>query len=448
MEGVDGMSIGEEDREAMTAVDAEEMQIYKNIQGLKPCGDVPKIIDITEAHSITDDERHSLYKSLGFTTTHKQIFSITGITNNTAISTLGREIAITGRFLDEQPDIDWKKTPFFFIFGNRSHRAVCLGEWVSSCIPMFHLPGTVNFWLSLDGTTPISQILKFDFLSTSTNQELFSTYSGFRQQLCLAHLLYSKTKRMTDLSGISNFSEAKIMHDLILSYCERNSTTFIRSIQNPFGRGENLYLEILLETMLMEWIYKRLEEGCPTETLNFQGLGVIHMLAILSYRSLIRMYCELGKGKLSLDFADLTGWTALHWAAFFNRNQTAQLLVGMGANPTLVTGRTIQFRNGLTVAEVALKNGHHKLASHLGKITEEYLHRINAAALEASSSQVQLDTENHTEMGGNCKSGKKRFRDDSEYGQAVKIQAAFRGFRIRKHYAGNQSKEVTPGEAS
>ncbi|KAI3858552.1 hypothetical protein MKX03_005600 [Papaver bracteatum] len=209
------------------------------------------------------------------------------------------------------------------------------------------------------------------------------------------------------------------MHNLILSYCERNYTTFIHSIQNPFGRGENLYLE----TMLMEWIYKRLEEeGCPTENLNFQGLGVIHMLAILGYRSLIRMYCGLGKGKLSLDFADLTGWTALHWAAFFNRNQMAQLLVGMGANPTLVTGRIIQFCNELTVAEVALRNGHHKLAAHLANITEEYLHRSNAAALDASSNQVQLDTENHTEMDGNCKSGKKRFRDYSVDGQAVKIQ--------------------------
>ncbi|KAI3858553.1 hypothetical protein MKX03_005601 [Papaver bracteatum] len=190
------MSIGEEDREAINVVDAEEMKIYKNIRlinileiqkrkGLKPCGNA-KLINITEAHSMTNDERHSLYKSLGFNTKHKQIFCITGISNNT--------IAIVGRFLDEQTDIDWQKTLFFFIFGNRSYRVVCLGEWVFSCIPMFHLPGTVNFWLSLDGTTPISQILKFDFFSTPTNQELFSTYSGFRQQLCLAHQLYSKTK--------------------------------------------------------------------------------------------------------------------------------------------------------------------------------------------------------------------------------------------------------------
>ncbi|KAI3858157.1 hypothetical protein MKX03_022476 [Papaver bracteatum] len=285
---------------------------------------------------------------------------------------------------------------------------------------MFHLPGTVNFYLSLDGTTPISQILKFHFFSTPTNQELFSTFVGFRQQLCLAHLLYSKTKRVTDLSALPNPS---IMHNLVLSYCERNYTTFIRSIQNPYGssRGKSLYLECLLKTMLTEWIYKSLGEGCTTETLNFQGLGVIHMLAILGYRSLIRLYFELGKGKLSLDFADLTGWTALHWAAFFNRNQTAQLLVDMDANPTLVTGRTIQSRNGLTVAEVASENGHHKLASYLSKITEEYLARSLAAAIVASSSQVQLDTENGTEKGGIYESGKKRSGDDSAW-QAVKIQ--------------------------
>ncbi|KAI3901541.1 hypothetical protein MKW92_021500 [Papaver armeniacum] len=216
------------------------------------------------------------------------------------------------------------------------------------------------------------------------------------------------------------------MQNLVLSYCERNTTTFTRSIQNLFGRGESLYLdlEIILETMLMEWIYKkRLEEACTTETLNFKGLGVIHMLAILGYRSLHSdAYCGLGKGKLSLDFADVTGWTAFHQATFFNRNLTAQLLLDMGENPTLVTRRTMEFPNELTVAEVALRNGHHKLAAHLDNISEEYLHRSNTAALDASSSRVQLDTENHTEMGGNCKSGKKRFRDYSVGGQAVKIQ--------------------------
>ncbi|RZC57827.1 hypothetical protein C5167_005130 [Papaver somniferum] len=249
----------------------------------------------------------------------------------------------------------------------------------------------------------------------------------------------------------SSFQD-KILLERILHFCKRTKTaTFIRLIQNhgfPLIRGESLYLRFLLEQKLREWISERLEKGCTTGTHNIQGLQVIHMLAILGYRWLIRMYSELGRGKLSLDIEDVAGWTALHWAAFFNRNLTAQLLLDMGANPTLVTRRTIEFPNGLTVAEVAWKNGHHELAAHLANISEEYLHRSNAAALDASSSQVQLDTENHTETGGNYKSGKKRFPDYSVCGQAVKIQAAFRGFRARKHYAGNQSIEATAGEAS
>ncbi|KAI3944967.1 hypothetical protein MKW92_051064 [Papaver armeniacum] len=251
MEGVDGMSIGEEDREAMKAVDAEEIQIYKDIRliniyeiqkrSLKPCGNA-KLIDITEAHSITDDERNNYYKSLGLTTKNK-------------------EIAIMGRFLDEHPDIDWKKTPFFLYLGMKS-----------PCSMPRRLPGIVNFYLRLDGTTPISRIRNSTFTQLQLIVELFSTYSGFRQQLCLAHLLYSKTKRMTDPSGLSNSTEAKIMHNLVLSYCERNTTTFIRSIQNPFGfgRGENLYLELLLETMLMERIYKRLKRDVQQRPLIFK----------------------------------------------------------------------------------------------------------------------------------------------------------------------------------
>ncbi|KAI3944968.1 hypothetical protein MKW92_051065, partial [Papaver armeniacum] len=313
------MIIDKEDRETMKAVEAKEIQIYKDIevidfqeghkrQGIQPYDYVPKLIDITEAHSITEDERHILYKSLGITTEHKQIFCITAMTNNTAISTFGREIAISGYFLKEQWNINWKKTQFFL--------------WVFSCAALFHLPGTVNFYLSLDGTTPISQILKFEYLLTPTNQELFSTVVGFRQQLCLAHLLYSKTANAIVPSIDPHCATDQILLSLILSLCKcTNTNTFIHKIEYhgfPLVRGESLYLRRLLEQKLKEWISERLEEGCTTGTRNYQGFGVIHLLAILGYRSHIQMYCGLGRGKLSLDFQDIKGWTALHWAAFFN----------------------------------------------------------------------------------------------------------------------------------
>ncbi|KAI3944969.1 hypothetical protein MKW92_051066, partial [Papaver armeniacum] len=87
-------------------------------------------------------------------------------------------------------------------------------------------------------------------------------------------------------------------------------------------------------------------------------------------------------------------------------NLTAQLLLDLGANPTLVTKQTVEFPNGLTVAEVASKNGHQKLADHLANVAEEYLRPSSVAVLDASSSQVQLDTENHTKTGGNYESGR------------------------------------------
>ncbi|KAI3888044.1 hypothetical protein MKW92_019508 [Papaver armeniacum] len=195
-----------------------------------------------------------------------------------------------------------------------------------------------------------------------------------------------------------------ILLNLIVHLSKSTKTnTFIRTIRNhgfPLVRGESLYLRSLFEQRLREWIHERLEEECTTGTLNVQGLGVIHMLAIMGYNSHIRMYYDLGRGKLSLDFPDLKGWTALHWAAFFNRNSIAQLLLDMGANPTLLTRRTMEFPSGLTAAEVAWRNGHHKLASYLTNVTKEYLHQSNVTALDASSSQVQMDAKNRTKMGG------------------------------------------------
>ncbi|KAI3858547.1 hypothetical protein MKX03_005595 [Papaver bracteatum] len=312
---MEGRIIDREEREAMKAVEANEIKIHNDMrtiemqeehkrQGIKPFHYVPKLIDVTEADSIT-----------------KQIFCITGITNNTA-SIYGREIAIAGRFLDKQQDFDWSKSQFFIVIGKRSHRALCLGEWVFSCTAMFRVPGTVFFYLSLDGRTPISQILKFDHLSTPTNAKLFSTVVGFRQQLCLAYLLHSGTKNLIDQpmpnSCVPSSFKDKILLERILHFCKRTKTaTFIRLIQHhgfPLIRGESLYLRFLLEQKLREWISERLEEGCITDTHNIQGLQVIHMLAILGYRWLIRMYSELGRGKLSLDIADVAGWTALHWA--------------------------------------------------------------------------------------------------------------------------------------
>ncbi|RZC72422.1 hypothetical protein C5167_047909 [Papaver somniferum] len=99
-------------------------------KGIKPFHYVPKLIDVTEADSITDER-------------YKQIFCITRITNNTA-SIYGREIAIAGRFLDKQQDFDWSKTQFFIVIGKRSHRVLCLGKWVFSTTAMFLVPGTQN----------------------------------------------------------------------------------------------------------------------------------------------------------------------------------------------------------------------------------------------------------------------------------------------------------------
>ncbi|KAL0421576.1 UNVERIFIED_CONTAM: Calmodulin-binding transcription activator 4 [Sesamum latifolium] len=222
--------------------------------------------------------------------------------------------------------------------------------------------------------------------------------------------------------------------------------------------------------------------GC---SLSKKQQGIIHMVAGLGFQWALQPILSSG---VSVNFRDINGWTALHWAAKFGREKMVAALIASGASAGAVTDPNSQDPNGKTPASIAASCGHRGLAgylseialtSHLSSLTlEEIRNAAQAAARiqsafrahsfrkrqqrEAAYSIVGTSGDVYTilanDIHGLSAASKLAFRNTREYNSAalsiqkkyrgwkgrkdflslrqkvVKIQAHVRGYQVRKHY--------------
>lgn len=77
-------------------------------------------------------------------------------------------------------------------------------------------------------------------------------------------------------------------------------------------------LQQLLKDKLQQWLSSKSVEGeaCGDCFLSRKEQGIIHMIAGLGYEWALNPVLGCGVG---INFRDINGWTALHWAARFGR---------------------------------------------------------------------------------------------------------------------------------
>ncbi|MCL7043799.1 hypothetical protein MKW94_017008 [Papaver nudicaule] len=212
-----------------------------------------------------------------------------------------------------------------FVFGDVAVPGERLSESIYTAILLPNLPGWIDFYVSFDCVIPISQIMKLR-LSAGTVKSLMDPELERR----LAYLLVHTEKEGEDLCRK-------------LQQCE-NMT------------------EIILRKYLKDWVF----EGYRTcKSFDVLGQGVMHLSACLGYTWAIALYRKIYFG---VDYRDMTGWTALHWAAFYGRHGAVTLLLIHGANPSLLTKPTDEKPHGLTAASIASLRGHDQLAAYLADI--------------------------------------------------------------------------------
>jgi hypothetical protein len=189
-----------------------------------------------------------------------------------------------------------------------------------------HSPGLVNLCLSLDGLEPTSQILNFEYRAPSVHDPVVSSedkskWEEFHLQMRLAYLLFSTSKTLDVISNKlspTNLKEAK-KFALKTSNISNSWAYLIKAIEDggiSVAQAKDGFFELSLKNTIREWLLERVLEGCKTTGYDAQGLGVIHLCAIIGYTWAVYLFSWSG---LSLDFRDKHGWTALHWAAYYGR---------------------------------------------------------------------------------------------------------------------------------
>ncbi|MCL7028005.1 hypothetical protein MKW94_030778 [Papaver nudicaule] len=241
-------------------------------------------------------------------------------------------VVVTGSFRKSYSDlgtdpISGEKLPIYFVIGDIIVPAKPINEYQYQGSLLPNLPGGVNFFVSLNRMAPSSQVIKLKFPSKTTK------------------------------SGCELKLEKKLANLLVTE--EKDRQVLIRKLK----KCDNLetHSEIILREYLKDWIF----EGCRRViATNKEGHAVIHLCASLGYAWAIGIFKRFA---FSLNRKDETGWTPLHWAAYYGRRGAATSLLIGGADPTLVTPPTPDYLSGRTAADIASTRGYADLAAYLAE---------------------------------------------------------------------------------
>lgn len=230
----------------------------------------------------------------------------------------------------KEPYKHLSKSKIYCVFGEACVAAEMVQDGVYRCTTSSHIPGLVNFFLTFDGHTPISQVLPFEYRPipllhlngelkslAEDNNELKKSLS--QVQTRLFHLLFSTSNAISILSNKSQpkfLKEAKRYEALTSPSVEKDWTSLLKLREESGTSDVEDLFAMFLKNKLQEWLLFKVVEGCRITPLDSQGQGAIHLCAILDYAWSVRLFSLSG---FSLDFRDANGWTALHWAASYGR---------------------------------------------------------------------------------------------------------------------------------
>uniref|UniRef100_A0A7N0ZRA4 CG-1 domain-containing protein n=1 Tax=Kalanchoe fedtschenkoi TaxID=63787 RepID=A0A7N0ZRA4_KALFE len=318
-----------------------------------------------------------------------QIFTITDISPEWAFSCEKTKILLTGYF--HQGFGNLLNSNLYCVCGSSCVPVEIVQTGVMRCILPPHSPGQFDLYLSTERLKPVSQLKTFEYRSSlQADQNIpsdnLSEWDEFRNKMRLVRLLFSSSKTLNILSAkVSEHTvnEAKKFSEKT-SHTASSWALLKQSVDEnkiSLHQAEEILFEQAIRNRLQDWLLERIIEEQSPSDYDEQGLGVLHLCAILNYTWAVYLYSKSG---LSLDFRDKYGWTALHWAAYYGREDIVGALLSAGARPNLVTDPTPLIPGGCTASDLAAQKGHNGLAAYLGE--EALVDHFNDMALAGNAS--------------------------------------------------------------
>ncbi|PAN26773.1 hypothetical protein PAHAL_5G037600 [Panicum hallii] len=225
-----------------------------------------------------------------------------------------------------------------------------------------------------------------------------------------------------------------------------NQMDIMRKTYEQLDPEKTVYsvMEVLLNDKFKQWLLSKCEQNSDgNHLLPKQYHGVIHTIAALGYDLALKPLLSSG---VPINYRDGNGWTALHWAARFGREDMVVALLTAGAAAGALSHPTSEDPAAKTPASIALAFGFKGLSAFL---SEEQL----TTHLDSIESKENGKCEGNA-SGGGIRSAVDRISDKSTHVHggtddqlalkdslgavrnavqaAARIQAAFRVFSFKK----------------
>lgn len=209
------------------------------------------------------------------------------------------------------------------MFGDVEVPAQVIQEGVICCEAPPHHPGKVTLCITSGNRESCSEVREFEYREKTfgyaeSNSSLTESTKSADELLLLvrfAQLLLLDSLSLQKRDSAEPETPRKLMAD------DDSWGSVIEALLVGGGTSSGTIdwlLEELLKDKLQQWISSRSQEqsdqtGC---SLSKKEQGIIHMIAGLGFEWALNPILSSG---ISINFRDITGWTALHWAARFGR---------------------------------------------------------------------------------------------------------------------------------
>ncbi|GMP32690.1 hypothetical protein CsSME_00006335 [Camellia sinensis var. sinensis] len=310
---------------------------------------------------------------LGPSLSQDQLFSIIDFSPNWAYAGSEIKVLITGKFLKIQQDVE--KCKWSCMFGEVEVPAEVIADGVLRCIAPLHKAGRVPFYVTCSNRLACSEVREFEYrVNNIQDVDVPDIYCGTMNEILL-RMRFGKLLSVESASSPSSISstlgENSHLNSKISSLLKEDNNEWEQMLkltsEDEFSleKVKEQLLQKLLKEKLHVWLLQKVAEGGKgPSVLDEEGQGVLHFAAALGYDWAIRPTLAAG---VSVNFRDVNGWTALHWAASCGRERTVAFLISLDAAPGALTDPTPIFPSGQPPADLASSKGHKGIAGYLAE---------------------------------------------------------------------------------
>ncbi|KAE8724548.1 Calmodulin-binding transcription activator 4 [Hibiscus syriacus] len=378
----------------------------------------------------------------------KQKFTIQEFSPEWGYTSEVTKVIIVGSFRCDPSESTWA-----CMFGETEVPLEIIQDGVICCKAPPQLPGKVTLCITSGNRESCSEIKEFEYrvnTSRCTRCNLSNTEAPKSPEELLLLVRFVQMF-LSDFSLQKDSIESGIHFPRKFKADDESWNNAIETLLIGSGTSSSgtvdWLLQELLKDKLQQWLSSRSngtldQSGC---TMSKKEQGIIHMAAGLGFEWALNPILNCG---ININFRDINGWTALHWAVRFGREKMVAALIASGASPGAVTDPTSQDLTGQTAASIAASRGHKGLAGYLSEVAlTSHLSSLTLEESELSKGTAALQAEmavNSISKGSFANSEDQLSLKDTLAAvrnaaqAAARIQNAFRAHSFRKR----QEKEV------